>query len=439
MNDELHTRSFEFEPPLYSPGSPWRDYVGVGEDGVKVVPALADSDLQCYATFELMRQGSILHVATEALGENSDKEALGKRLEEAELEGGHLRIPYLSVEDFTFPIFDADAASPDRPEIPLVRYDGKRGFPNETIDFRCDGEGCVALDIPQPASVVRPSEPDPSKGESDGAVVLVDRVHQTEYNFWQATVRDASGGEGGGGFTGNRIIAAGSVSRFDYSSEGLGAHPPDDRRRGASRASGLPYLGGLLIPEDFKFENLTTETDPSGLAIQHALAFTLPGMRYLASRGVGSVGFRSDYVFPASDLETSMGTVNPFALAAGQRIRLKDNIVNRHGRGIIQQELKPVTQIFLNTLKDYGAYLVDGALAFGFAAEDFHTAYVTLSAELVSWLGTSPGAEEPSTPKDETAWQFLMGVLAEDLHCAGFVFAMHIGEGVIRSNFEVVS
>ena len=443
----LHTRQFVFfslneEPAdrrLFSKQSPWNDYIGIGDDGTKVVPVLPDSDLQCYATFELMRQGSILSVAELALGESPDKRRLQKMLRDAEFQGGHLRQAGVGVSQFTFPIFDAAAETTPRPGIPLENYAGEKTPANSTVESKCENDDCVVLNIPQPKSVVRPSEPITEEGESDGAVILVDRENKLEYDFWQATVDDNSG-DGQGGRTGAQIVRAGAISSFDYSSQtGLGAQPESESRLGSSRATGLPYLGGLIIPEDFHVLDLSIDTDPSSLRLEHALAFTLPGMRYLASRGVGTVGFRRDYVYPASSLETSFGTVNPYAMAAGQRIRLKDVLIAQEGKGIDQSGLKPVTQTFLNTLKDFGAFLVDGALGFGFAAEDYHTANVKLSPEVVSWLGTNPGAAELKQPKDETVWEFLMGELTEDLFNAGFVFATNVGGDFLRSNFEVVS
>lgn len=428
----------ENERRLFSSQSPWNDYIGVVDGGAKAVPVLPDSELQCYATFELMRQASILAVAEQALGENPDHGKLRRLLREAEFDGGHIRQAGVGVTEFTFPIFEADTDG-ERPEIALENYAGEKTPPNPTIEATCENNDCVALNIPQPQSLVRPSEPFTDEGdESDGAVILVDRSNQIAYDFWQATVNDDSG-NGQGGRVGTRVTKAGGVAAFDYSNaSGLGAQPESDTPSGSSRATGLPYLGGLIIPEDFHILDLTGNEDPAGLRINHALAFTLPGMRYLGSRGVGSVGFREDYVYPASSLETSFGTVNPFALCAGQRIRLKDSIVCKNGTGIDQSKLKPVTQTFLNTLKDFGAYLVDGALGFGFAAEDHHTANVTLSPEVVSWLGTNPG-EALKQPNGETAWEFLMGELTEDLFNFGFVFAASAGDGLLQTNFEVVS
>ena len=60
-------RCFNLPKTRFASDSPWNTYIGVGDGGRKVVPALPDSDLQCLATFELFRQGSFLAIAERAL------------------------------------------------------------------------------------------------------------------------------------------------------------------------------------------------------------------------------------------------------------------------------------------------------------------------------------------------------------------------------------
>ena len=324
-------------------------------------------------------------------------------------------------------------------DIPLIDYAGESiGESNPTVESECESGQCLVKNIPQARNYVRSSCPDNS--DADGCVILVDIDKCVAFDFFQPTIQNKDGEpEARGGVEGTKIVQAGGVARFDFSENGIGYQEADCKPIGSSRASGLPYLGGLMVAEDF--EDLDSE-NPDNNTFRHALAFAMPGMRYLATRFLGSVGFKSDFVSPASSSEKSLGTVNPFALAAGQQIRLKDTIVNESGFVIDQKRLRPITQMFLNTLKDYGAFLVDGGLGFGFAAEDHRTSNLNLDPETLNWLVTS-GGETPGQD-GRCQWEFLMDELTNDLDKAEFVFASNRidGEmrfdGLITSNFEVV-
>ncbi|MEW4565873.1 hypothetical protein AB1K70_25375 [Bremerella sp. JC770] len=445
MADDLLTRDFDLDHQLFSPNSPWNGKIGrlSENENTPERPVLPESELQCYATFEILRWASFAEIAQKATGCAPNLEKLRQQFDEigSPLGAGQLSTPSVSVETFTFPIFDA---GDERSNIPVQRYGESPdrrlpGFPTVTVEHRLEGDVSVAQDIPHPATCIRPS--DPADNGSDGSMILLDRSTSTEYDFWQATVRDFNGAPQFAGSTGDRILAAGAIARFDYSHDtGLGLTNVEEGRRNSGRASGLPYLGGLIIPENFKQQGHLPEADLSQFDLGHALAFALPAMRYLASRrlGHGLCDLANDVVFPATSSETSYGTVNPFALASGQRIRLKKSIRNRFGNPLNENELRPITRLFLNTLRRFGAYLVDGGLGFGFAAEDYHTAKVTLQPNEIEWLVTTPDGSPAERIEGETDWQFLMAALSEDLFQNQFVFAAHVEQGFIESNFDVV-
>ncbi len=150
----------------------------------------------------------------------------------------------------------------------------------------------------------------------------------------------------------------------------------------------------------------------------------------------------SDYFYPASTTETDVYNSNPDALAAGQRLRLKQTLVDEEGDLIDESELAPITQIFLTTLRDYGAYVVDNAGGFSFYAEDVHTATLHLSDDEVNALIGEPSGTP--LPEDMSKWEIVLEKLGEELEL--IPFAVSAGDedpdpetAVIEaSNFEVV-
>jgi hypothetical protein len=226
----------------------------------------------------------------------------------------------------------------------------------------------------------------------------------------------------GGGFTGNQILEAGVVDFFDVRGDGVS---PDTYY--SARAHGTPLLGGLILPEDIE----------SG-AINHALAFAIPGPRNLSSDP--SEPEASEYFYPASTTETDFYSTNQHALIAGQRIRLKNALVDEDNQPINENDLAPITRMFLAALRTYGAYLVDNAAGFSFYAEDIHTANLNLSdAEINVLIGQPEGS---TLPTGMTKWEIVLGRLGTDLE--GIPFAAGQGEGnpatatVDTANYEVV-
>jgi hypothetical protein len=145
--------------------------------------------------------------------------------------------------------------------------------------------------------------------------------------------------------------------------------------------------------------------------IEHALAFSIPGPRNTSNDPSNPLA--SDYFYPASTTETDSYNTNPYALAAGQRIRLKQAIVGDTGNLINENQLAPITRMFLTALRSYGAYLVDNAGGFAFYAEDIHTANLHLSDDQVNALiGQPPGTPLPT---GKTKWQIVIERLNQDL------------------------
>lgn len=435
MADKYLIRDFEFEERFFSEESPWRDYVGDDESG-KAVETLPESELQCYAVSEILRLADPHSLCMGVIKGELTPGDLEERLRRFD-DGGSLQHIALNFNLFAFPIFEAKPLSEDgTTEVFLEQYSGLEGYITSTIEAHRVGGKLQVPGLPVPKTKVRAS--DPMGPNSDGRIILFERERSLEFDFWQASVKDESGTiHQEAGFEGKEIALTGSVARFDTGPDGLGAQIPQPTIRNSARASGLPYLGGLFIPEDLS--RMKSETafgvDPARLAIDHALAFTLPQSRFLQNR-FASPNHPPDYVYPASDHERSAGSCNPYALASGQRIRLKDSIFGVDGQQIDELNLRPITRIFLNTLRDYGAYLVDGGLAFAFAAEDVWTAPLDVTPEAVHWLVRGFEPEEETTP-----WGRVMRALQKELYTIPFsapALDKSVAERFIF-NFEVVA
>lgn len=143
----------------------------------------------------------------------------------------------------------------------LRDYEGNPGATNiQKIPVNPDSN---TVTVPAPAGTVRPSGAEEPL-DADGYLVLYDTETLMEYDFWTATtVRDAAGNSLGGGQPGNSILEAGAIDFFDVT--GPGTNPPTFF---SARAVGTPLLAGLILPEDIERG-----------AIEHALAFAIPGPR----------------------------------------------------------------------------------------------------------------------------------------------------------------
>ena len=355
-------RDFDLQLPLYSPASAWNQRA----DSVEALP---ESEEQIIA---LWRQ---------LVGDRSN---LVPGDEE-------LQWPFmvLNYDAFTYPIFRAGEGTQ---EVVIRDYEGVLWFPSPTF-LEADEEG-GPVTVPAPEGTVRPAGP--AGVDSDGHLVLYDQTAERVYDFWQATTAlDDSGRSLGGGIPGAVILEAGALEMFDLA--GSGANPTG---LSSARAMGPPLLGGLLVPEDVE----------SGV-IAHALGFAVPGPRNLSNDP--SEPSDSDWFYPASTTETDFFSTDPDAIAAGQRIRLKPETVDEEGSIIDESGLAPITRMFLQAMRDYGAYLIDASGGFSFSAEDIDTADLAVSDDEVNELIGAPVGTP--LPTDQTKWHVAMQTLAADL------------------------
>ena len=64
--------------------------------------------------------------------------------------------------------------------------------------------------------------------------------------------------------------------------------------------------------------------------------------------------------------------------------------MDEEGDTIDESEFSPITDMFLDALRKYGAYLVDNSGGFTFYAEDIHTARLDLSDDEINALIGEP-------------------------------------------------
>jgi hypothetical protein len=384
------TRTFTLPTPLFAPASAWNQTV----TGAAVLPA---SDGQILVTYRVLR------------GDTTSLHPPGPP-------PTTWPFPYVNYDDYTIPVFRAGTG---QQSVLICDYEGNLSWPGPK--FPDDQQEGGPVTVPASAGTVRPAGPQDT--DADGHLVLYHPDTFTAYDFWQATtVRDGECQSQGGGLTGSAILEAGAVDFFDV--RGSGANPDT---YSSARAVGTPLLAGLILPEDVE----------SG-AISHALAVAIPGLRNTSTDP--SEPLQSDYFYPASTTETDFYNTDPHSLAAGQRIRLKQTIVDDVGDPIDEEnELAPITRMFLTALRTYGAYLVDNAGGFTFYAEDIHTADLDLTdAQVRTLIG------ESSLPAGKTKWQMVIEKLDEQLEQIPFAYGPWT-EGqdpstaeIVTSNFEVV-
>lgn len=387
-------RDFALPIPLFAADSAWNQTV-------VSAPVFPESDEQILVTYRVL------------LGDISDLEGYDEPA---------TTWPYMSVNvnDYTIPIFRARDAMQ---EVMICLDDGVLGWPNPKFGVETEG-GPVS--IPVPAGFIRPAGPEDE--DADGHMVLYNPVTFMAYDLFGVTV-EGEGEPGGcegfyGGMTGSQITEIREADFFDVRGPGVN---PDGLS--SARAHGTPLLAGLILPEDVE----------SG-TIAHALALAIPGPRNLSRDPYEPL--ISDYFYPASTTETDFYSTNPMALAAGQRLRLKEMLVNNDGEPLDESQFAPITQMFLTTLRDYGAYVVDNAGGFSFYAEDVHTAVLHLSDdEINALIGQPPGTP---LPPDMTKWEIVLATLGNELEQIPFAVSPGDDEPnpktaqVEAANFEVV-
>ena len=392
-------REFSIPIPLFDAGSAWNQRA----DNAAVLPESDDQILTLYRV--LIGDSTDLHPPFQ----------------------GDFRYPFMSVniDAFTVPIFPTGEGEQ---QVRMEDYDGVPEYPSIKweIDF---GDGPEAglggpVPIPNAAGDIRPAGP--LGISADGWMVLLDVANEMSYDFWTATTaRDASGNSLGGGSVGTTVFAAGAAEFFDIT--GPGANPDDVS---SARAAGTPLLAGLILPEDVA----------SG-AISHALACALPRNRNLAPDP--TMPLATDYFYPTSTTETDWYNTNPHALASGQRLRLKDSMVDEEGTTIDESALAPITRMYLEALRMYGVYIVDNAEGFAFYAEDIHTGNLQLSDDEVNALIGQPVGTP--LPAGKTKWHAVLDALNDNLETIPFASGDWWAEGLDPAtatygvaNFEVV-
>jgi hypothetical protein len=388
--DELLPRDFTLTLPLFAADSSWNQSV----ENAAVLP---ESDAQMLVLYRVL------------LGDSSDLTDTGM----------DSPWPFLVInyDEFSIPIFRAGAGTA---EIDLCEYEGTRSWAGPKFDSE-DGSGPVTL--PLPAGTVRPASP--ASRESDGHLVLVDPGSMMEYDFWQATTARSGECESeGAGIPGSRILEAGAVDYFDITGDAVN---PDGVS--SARASGTPLLAGLLLPEDIA----------SG-SIDHALALAIPGTRNTSSDPEEPPA--GDYFYPVATTEVQHYNTNPLSLASGQRLRLKQDLVDAEGLPLDTTGLAPVTRMYLKALQKHGAIIVDNAGGFIFYAEDIHTGVIDLSEDEVNGLIGKPAGTP--IPNGATPWQVVLDQLLLDLEYLPVAYGEWdedtdpLSATMSVSNFEVV-
>lgn len=376
-------RTFRLPTPLFSKKSAWNQKA----TDAKVLPESDEQILILYRV--LMGDATDLNTADNGMSDPW---------------------PFIDVNynDYSIPIFKA---AKGEQSIGMSDYEGNTSESNPKVRLKND----KAL-APKSAGTIRPAQP--QSIDSDGHMVLYNPKTFIEYDFWQAKTIDGKGG----GSIGNKIIDAGAIDFFDTRKSG--ANTPT---YSSARATGTPLLAGLILPEDIE----------QG-AIKHALSFAIPGLRNLNEDDL-TEPFSSDYYYPVSTTETDYVNTHPNSLAAGQRIRLKKQLVNAEGEDLNLKELSPITQIFLKALQDYGAYVVDNAGGFTFSAEDIHTANLDLSNDEIKKLIT-----KSKLPTNKTKWQVVIETLNNELENVPLAYGQFedgadasVAE-IESANFEVI-
>ena len=364
QDTDFIVRDFSIPIPLFSAGSAWRQ-------SAASAAVLSNSDEVIKTTYRVLR------------GDVSDQYPPGA------FSAFNWPFLVLTFDEWSVSVFRSGI---ETESVVLCSYDGIRSWPNEKFPASSALGG--PIDIPKPVGVIRP--PGPSDLSADGHTVLFNPDTSVEYDLWQPSTQ--RGGECqslGGGLKGSTILEAGFADLFSTTGTGV-----NEKGVFSARASGIPLLAGLLLPEDIE----------NGV-IEHALGFAIPGPRNLSQNP--EILEASEYIYPASVTESEFFSLNPNAMVMGQRIRLKQSIRDEEGNLIDEANYSPVTRMLLTALREYGAYLVDNAGGFTFAVEDIHSGFLNVTDDQVNALiGADEGA---SLAAGKTRWQIVVEKMATEL------------------------
>lgn len=305
--------------------------------------------------------------------------------------------PFMDInyDSYSIAVFLAGSGQQD---VYMRDYEGVKSGNTDKLPTGTTG----TIHVPSCFSTVRPAGPQDI--DADGHLVLFDSSTHLEYDFWQATTLiDTQGNSMGGGREGDAVLEAGAIDVFD--TRGPGINP---KGNSSARATGVPLLAGLILPEDFENGK-----------IAHALAVAVPGPRN-TSGSDPSHPSEDDYFYPVSTTETDFYSQDESAPAAGQRLRLKQTIVDDTGAILDETALSPATRLFLQALRDYGALIVDNAGGFSFYAEDIHSANLNLTDDQVNTMIGEPIGTP--IPQGKTKWQVVMETLNQELEDIPFAY-----------------
>ncbi len=320
----------------------------------------------------------------------------------------------INYDKYSVPIF---MAAKTKSNVYLCDYEGNTQ--HTSAKFPAGAKGGGPLSMPNPAGPIRPAGP--TNTDADGHMVLYDPYTHTEHDMWQATTkRSGQCGSHGGGIQGTKVLEAGGYDFFDV--YGAGSNYPN--KWFSARAMGTPLLAGLILPEDVAVGE-----------IKHALSFATHYPRNMNSSTPWQP-YTSDWFYPASYTETGFCEDDSDALAGGQRLRLRNKIVGTSGSTINENNLAPITKMFIKALRTYGAYLVDNAQGFSFYAEDIHTGVLDLPLSKVNQLiGKASGTPLPA---GKTKWQVVMEKLNTQVGQFSFGYGSS-SSSMDTANFDVVT
>jgi len=388
---QLH-RDFSFALPLFSAQSAWNQSI-VG------AALVAENDQQILTTYRVLRGD------TRALHPSWFPPTTWPFMD-------------INYDEYAVPVFRMGS---NNQSVLICDYEGYLGWPSPKFPDAQQEGGPVT--VPGPEGTVRPAGPQDT--DADGHLVLYNPSTYMAYDFWQATTRRNDECDSlGGGQPGDQILEAGAVDFFDMRADGSNIDTYS-----SARATGVPLLGGLILPEDI-----------ANGKIAHALAVAIPGLRNLSEDP--SEPLPPILSTDSCTTETDFYNDDEFSLAAGQRLRLRSTLVDEEGSPINENQLAPITQIFLAALRTYGAIVVDNAGGFSYYAEDIHSANLDLSIEQINTLIGEPAGTP--LPPDKTQWQVVIEKLNLDLEMIPFAYGpWNDGDDPTKAtiaipNFEIV-
>lgn len=367
----LFLRDFALPLPLYAPTSAWRTPASrnATAQSVKQVTAMFEALLGSTAGAQFGSSLPILSAVPAALPCYA---------------GGGCDVPIyraMQVANRTITV-----------TVPLLDYSGR---PTTLADTQSFPVANTTVTVPAPY-LFRLTPSEPRSVTSAGAAVILDQATGVEWDLAQVTTLQTFGVSLGGGYPGT-MNAVAQVALFDTTAAGPGRKPDGVS---STLTTGLPLLGGLLVPEDF-----------AGGAIEHALAAGFPQLRnqnaYYHSNPVPVSP--NDFFAPASGGIATSSSWRQYAVAPGQRLRLRDQLFDVNGQ-LLNETLafSPVTRMVVAALRKFGVIMTRVTPGFFLETESTITANMDPSLA-ASLLGSS------LLPAGSSAWSEVMARLTREL------------------------